>query len=185
MTFAVAQQVRNTDDSGPLTGVSALSLGASHTCALTTTGTALCWGSDVVGQLGIGGPGSNRTLPVPVQNENGTGPLSGVESITTGSQHTCAQLTSGEARCWGEGVEGQLGQGVAADSGLPVAVLDPSGTQPLQGVTAVTAGDAHTCALTDVRTVLCWGANWDQQLGRNADPTLIQTVPDYVLPGTG
>ena len=36
--------VRNPDNTGPLTGVTAISAGTGHTCARLDDGTAACWG---------------------------------------------------------------------------------------------------------------------------------------------
>ncbi len=49
----------------PLPGsVSEFSLGASHTCAVLTTGASMCWGSDSHGQLGINSPSSLGVVPI-------------------------------------------------------------------------------------------------------------------------
>ncbi|MBE7439604.1 MAG: hypothetical protein HS115_14195 [Spirochaetales bacterium] len=37
--------------------------------------------------------------------------LSGLRSLVTASSHTCAVLTTGATRCWGDGAEGKLGYG--------------------------------------------------------------------------
>ena len=42
---------------GTLVNVSAVSVGASHACALVTSGVAWCWGSDLYGQIGDGTTG--------------------------------------------------------------------------------------------------------------------------------
>ena len=49
------------------TGVAAVSAGRNHTCALSTTGTVLCWGFGVSGELGDGASMSS-SLPVTVPN---------------------------------------------------------------------------------------------------------------------
>jgi alpha-tubulin suppressor-like RCC1 family protein len=49
------------DVSGLSSGVNAIAAGGDHTCALTTGAGVKCWGSNVRGQLGIGG--RNYGLP--------------------------------------------------------------------------------------------------------------------------
>jgi alpha-tubulin suppressor-like RCC1 family protein len=52
-----------------------------------------------------------------------------------------------------------LGDGTATDRKSPVAVVG------LTGVTALEAGDFHTCAVLTGGTVKCWGANFSGQVG--------------------
>jgi alpha-tubulin suppressor-like RCC1 family protein len=68
--------------------------------------------------------------------------LSGVTAIDAGGYHTCALLTGGAVRCWGNGVEGELGNGSTTTSVAPVT---PTGLN--SGVTAIAAGNTHSCAL--------------------------------------
>lgn len=80
--------------------------------------------------------------------------LQGVRAVAAGGKHTCVLTTSGGVKCWGYNAEGQLGDGTTTSRLTPVAVVGLS-----TGVTAVTAGLAHTCALTTSGGVKCWGWN--------------------------
>jgi alpha-tubulin suppressor-like RCC1 family protein len=149
-----------TDSSTPVDvlGISShlttITAGQDHTCALTTAGSVQCWGYNYTGQVGDGTT-SARLTPVVV-----TGLTSGVTAITAGDQHTCALSASGRLRCWGDDSSGELGDGTYANAAAPVDV-----TGLTSGVTAITAGFYHTCAVTAGGGVKCWGTNYYGQLG--------------------
>ena len=143
---------------GPFTDVSA---GAAHSCAIRS-GTVWCWGLNDSGQLGTQTPSDNAVSPVQVDG------ITDAVEVAAGGDHTCARLSTGTVKCWGANNLGQLGNGKTKDSTTPVTVDTSSfGGFPLTGVTGITAGRAHTCAMSTIRsgTVWCWGANGFGQLG--------------------
>ncbi len=142
------------DVSGLASGVTAISAGYNHTCAITSTGGVECWGSNNEGQLGDS-TNTDRLTPMDV-----SGLTSGLTAISAGYYHTCALTTAGGVECWGENTYGQLGDGTNTNRLTPVAV---SGLA--SGVTAIAAGYFHTCALTTAGGVECWGENTSGQLG--------------------
>lgn len=148
------------DVTGLGNGVTTISLGGDHACALTATGGVKCWGGNTTGQLGDGtaGDGTDKAIPVDV-----TGLTSGANAISVGIYHTCALTSTGGIKCWGLNVFGQLGDGTAGDGTNKSTPVDVTG---LNGsVTAIAAGGYHTCALTTVGGVKCWGSSSDGQLG--------------------
>ena len=79
--------------------------------------------------------------------------------LTVGSQHTCVTVPSGGLKCWGHNDSGQLGDGSANDSSMPVDVTGIS-----SGMLSL-AASADTCAVTSAGALLCWGDNDSGQLG--------------------
>jgi alpha-tubulin suppressor-like RCC1 family protein len=144
---------------GLTSGVAQISAGAYYTCALMTTGGVKCWGYNFQGQLGNGTfttgflPGIR--IPVDVIGLN-----SGVAQISAGADHTCALLTTGAVKCWGANSNGALGDGTFTESAVPVDVISLTG-----GVTQISAGADHTCALTTSGGIQCWGSNTNGALG--------------------
>jgi alpha-tubulin suppressor-like RCC1 family protein len=148
-----------------------VSAGGEHACALNLIGTAYCWGDDSQGQLGDHRE-MNSTTPIPVSDT-----VTSFKAISAGAAHTCAISQSGQGYCWGNGSEGQLGNGSTSDSEIPVAV---SGAASL---VAIAAGRSHTCAIDTAGNMLCWGLNDRGQLG-NGTQTSSQ-VPTLVSGGGG
>ena len=152
----------------PLSEVTAIAASEYHTCALLSDGTVKCWGLNGAGELG-NGTNADSDTPVDVLSTPGGDPLSGATTIAVGYEHTCALLSDGTVRCWGDNEYGQLGNGNNPnDSSTPVVVMD--GVDPLSGVTAIAARFHHTCALLSDGTVKCWGFNVYGQLGDGNDP---------------
>jgi len=131
--------------------------GTAHTCALLRGGRVWCWGRGTDGQLGTGDLGDHEK-PTPVAG------ITDAVQIAAGGAHTCAVRMSGELRCWGANTSGQLGAGLGAARGG----TEPPVVASSRRFTNVSAGGAHTCAITDDNAVLCWGANTSGQLGDRA-----------------
>ena len=149
-------------------GVAAISAGRNHTCALTTAGAVKCWGNNGSGELGSNST-ANSPIPINVFNLG-----SGVVAISAGDFHTCALTTAGAVKCWGYNAFFQLGNNSDIHSPIPVDVVSLG-----SGVAAISAGAVHSCALTTVGAVRCWGANDRRQLGSNS--TVISPIPINVL----
>jgi alpha-tubulin suppressor-like RCC1 family protein len=159
---------------GHLTGVKAIALGSSHSCALMSDTGVKCWGAGGNGQLG-NNTKSNSQTPVDVKI-NADLTLTGAKSIHIGANHSCAVMNDGTMRCWGANSYGQIGDGGKTDQ--PVAVQVMNGASPLSGVAAAAAGGGHTCAMAGAG-VKCWGENSYGQLGNGGKGQ--STVPVDVL----
>jgi len=137
---------------GLRTGVSTVSTGAYDTCALTNAGAVECWGA-----IAWAASGRPITSLKPVHI---SGLDSGVLAISAGAYHTCALTSTGAVKCWGFNLGGELGNGTTVNSAVPVNVAGLG-----SGVTAISAGWFHTCAVTATGGAKCWGVNEHGELG--------------------
>jgi alpha-tubulin suppressor-like RCC1 family protein len=138
-----------------LTNVQAIAAGYNDTCALLGAGGIRCWGDNEWGQVGESNPARCTTLCLTPPT---TDTLSGAKAIAA-STATCALMTTGGIRCWGDNDLGQLGDGTDVQRNSP-----PS-TDVLSGVQAIAMGQSHTCTLMTTGGVRCWGLNDSGQLG--------------------
>ncbi|MBI2522737.1 MAG: PKD domain-containing protein [Bdellovibrio sp.] len=92
------------------TAVTKVATGGAHTCVIVLDGKVKCWGDNRFGQLGYG---NTTTLGIAQTPANiGFVDVGGpVKSLALGRSHTCALLTNGAVRCWGDNSYGKLGYG--------------------------------------------------------------------------
>ena len=126
--------------------------GRHHTCAVTDAGGLYCWGSNALGQAGLGSaPGAD----VPTQV-----PGSSYVQVVAGENHTCALRVDQDAYCWGSNEWGQLGDG--DDTFQAKTEPEPVASGPLK---TLSAGRFHSCAITSGGVAYCWGLGTSGQLG--------------------
>jgi len=165
-----------------LSGVATISAGFHHTCAVLTDRTAKCWGYNSNGQLGNGLVNMFYATPQMV-----SGLTKGV-AIAAGREHTCALLSTGAAKCWGDNYYGQLGDNKAS-GGTSNVPVDVSGLASGSTALAIGLGNDHSCAIFDGYGVKCWGSNSNGQLGDDSTanrntPVNVDGLGDYRIKGT-
>src|SRR5690348_7670557 len=132
-------------------GVTSMTGGEFVSCAIET-GKAYCWGARFPGGFPPG-PGDPAAVDT-------SGVLAGktLTQISASDDANCVLDSAGAAYCWGQGSQGELGNGSTADSPLPVTV-DTSGVLAGKTLTQISAGDGTACALDSGNTIYCWGLN--------------------------
>ena len=123
----------------------AVAVGDSHACAVTSPGAVWCWGLNTSGQLGTG------TTDGPLGPTAVTGATSGATSVAVGRDFSCAVVSSA-LMCWGANGLGQLGIGTTQSRSLVPRAVPALAA----GVQAVSAGGTDACAIAD-GALLCWG----------------------------
>lgn len=160
---------------GGLTFASVWSAGA-FSCGLTAEGDAYCWGANDFGKLGDGEP------PEPYKETATPSRVVGgyrFSSLALGIYHACGLTADSRAYCWGDNLNGQLGNGTTTPSSSPVPI---SGDLRWR---SISLGGAHGCGLTTDGAAYCWGNNVRGQFGNGStepsfSPQLIAAPGTYV-----
>ncbi len=135
-----------------------ISAGVDHTCALTLTGDAYCWGGGLGSQLG------NRSTSdsyVPVRVTAAGGPF---VDITAAAWYTCALTVAGAAFCWGYNWMAQLGNGSVSVNPVATASAVAGGVR----FRFLAAGATHACGVGADGSAYCWGSRGQGELGNDA-----------------
>jgi len=168
--------------------ITAISAGCEFGLALTAGGQLMAWGNNEAGQLGNGEIGDPDTsdgqigaldqfekLPVLVHLPAGVR----VRAAAASFDYTLAVSTTGQVYAWGENSRGELGNGKSGPPNpVPGLVHLPAGTR----VTAVTAGDGDSLAVTARGGVLGWGLQGSGDLGNGKHSGFVTTPVSAHLP---
>jgi alpha-tubulin suppressor-like RCC1 family protein len=135
-----------------------VAVGNGFACAELVSHHLDCWGSNNEhGQLGNGTLASGSNTPTEVHG------ISRAIQIAAGINEACATIEGGDAVCWGEGQEGQLGNGSLSErSAVPVTV------DGISEATEVAVGERTACAVLISGQDECWGSDEWGQLGTDA-----------------
>jgi len=165
--------------SGPMTSGPMIAAGQKHSCVILADGSVKCWGANNLGQLGQDNIINVGTAASPMSGLSaiylGTGRTA--TQIALGLSHTCAILDDGNVKCWGDNVNGKLGQGNTTPVGCGPGCITMANLAPINlgiNVTAtqIAAGASHTCAILNDGSVKCWGFNNNGQLGQSNTTTV-------------
>jgi alpha-tubulin suppressor-like RCC1 family protein len=156
-----------------------ISAGNAFTCGITTTDALFCWGSNGSGQIATGAFGGSFAEPQPI-----TAPSNlRFNTVSAGGNHVCATTVttaSGAAAggyCWGNGGNGEIGDGTNTTVNVVTAVAGGLAFK------AITAGDNGTCAIETTDLAWCWGYNGEGMIAVN-DIVTPKSTPQLVNAST-
>ena len=144
----------------------AISAGDFHTCVIRDDGALVCWGFGSAGQLGRGGtadvgddetPGQARARPA-------QRPRRARRVGRQGPHLRRPRRRLGPLL--GFGADGRLGYGSTSDI-LTASAAPPVALGAGRTAVAISAGEAHTCAILDSGAVRCWGFGGNGRLGND------------------
>jgi alpha-tubulin suppressor-like RCC1 family protein len=162
----------------PFGPVASWALGNSFSCARTTSSDLYCWGKNDTGILALGDDDSfDHPVPTKISVLDGI-----VSKASATGDSICIVTTTGTVYCWGDNGFDQLGNpALSFEATTPVLV--PGFT----GISDITGGGYHYCALHDGGTVSCWGRNYEGQIGAGdisysyPVPTPVQGLPTDIV----
>jgi len=173
-----------------------IAAGANHTCIVTKTNRAFCWGDDTEGESGLTPLGAASTGVHEVLGSDDAGIDGGLVAIAAGGRATCAltpEVSASEAPgggylyCWGTNDSNQLGVAQTPfKSSVPVQVFLGGPNFPALG-RQLAIGLNFGCASLYVPfgaslgiAAGCWGANDRSQLGVDAGASQVAAaIPRY------
>ena len=152
-----------------LAGACQISAGENHSAALSAGGEAYVWGRGEHGQLGRGeAPGESAPdALVPARVSALVDANISCAQIACGGDHVVALTTRGVVLAWGRGSSGPAGRGETEDVRTPTRV-DPALFRG-ERVARVSAGRAHSVAVSESGTVYSWGDGARGQLAHRED----------------
>jgi alpha-tubulin suppressor-like RCC1 family protein len=156
-----------TNSSTSLESVVGISVGVGSACGIVSSGDAYCWGNNNDGRVGNNRITNNRTgyagarpLYAEIVQDASANALIGVKAISINGKHGCAVTATSTVVCWGSRTYGEVGDTYTGVS----AIANYTPVSGLTGVTAVSSGGLHTCAVAN-NGVYCWGQGTFSQLG--------------------
>jgi alpha-tubulin suppressor-like RCC1 family protein len=140
--------------------IAAIAAGNSHSCGVTTSEQAFCWGYGPEGQLGTG---SLREVATPQ-------PLAGGQRwrmLSADTYFTCGVTIGNQAYCWGSSAAGRS--------------VVPQRIEGDHEWVSLAAGGSHVCGVTTSRHAYCWGDGEFGELGTGN--TRVAATPQPVIGG--
>lgn len=166
-----------------------IAVGEMHACAIAQNGQLKCWGSGAYGRTGLE-ESINRGITASQMGDNlpfvnlGTGQTA--SSVSAGYYYTCVILQSGQLKCFGDNISGQLGLEHNSDVGYAAGHMGDNlaavnlGTG--RSAVSVSCGYTHTCAILDDQSVKCWGATYSDRTDGKTPGYDVGTMGDNLNP---
>jgi alpha-tubulin suppressor-like RCC1 family protein len=142
-----------------------ISAGLAHSIIVFSDGQLWAWGSNEVGQLGIGNNEGSLYPALVMEN---------VESVSAGRNHTMVIAKDGSLWGFGNSRFGQIGDG-------SISEIRPVPVQIMKDVVSVSVGSNHTLAVKINGSLWAWGDNEYGQIGDGSTNTRL--IPVKIMDG--
>lgn len=143
-----------------------------HTCAIRAGGSLYCWGENQAGALGRGNTSDSAT-PVLIDgqahNITDWAKVSVDGDIAGGADgRTCAIRSNGDAYCWGDNSDGELGDGTTTQRNWPTKIEGAHWSD-------ISVSDNHACGIRCGK-LYCWGNGANGRLGNGSTTSTLTPI---------
>lgn len=144
--------------------ITIVSLGASHSSAVTSTGRIFTWGNNIFSQLGDGTI-IDKYNPTEITNHFNLVVGETIKIVELGHWHSAAVSSNNRIFTWGRNENGQLGDGTIINRSSPTEIVNYLFLNNEEMIDTVSTGGFHSAFLSSTGRFLIWG--WDSygQLG--------------------
>ena len=171
----VAMPIDRTNLSGH--SITQVAAGVRHSLLLADDGTVFSFGSNTVGQLGLGSDSGTMPIATPIDRTN----LSGrsIMQVAAGGSHSLILADDGSVFSFGTNGFGVTGLGTDSGNSFLATLIDATNLGG-RSITQVAAGSGHSLLLADDGTVFSFGGNHSGRTGLGTDSgiTLVATPID-------
>ncbi|MEP7326566.1 MAG: hypothetical protein ABI836_11500 [Gemmatimonadota bacterium] len=143
-----------------------INAGGYHTCALTESGAAWCWGIDA---LGAGPSPLESAKPVLVDGGHD------FVEIASARFTSCGRDRSGAVFCWGPNTSGEVGNQPVGSTSRFDSPARISGSFLFR---SLAPGGSTYCGITDAGETVCWGRGVEGELGSGHANSTVPIVVD-------
>ena len=154
------------------------------TVALKSDGTVWTWGTNKLGQLGVGDL-EERNQPVQIESIPGL-----VREISAIRNHALILTETGEVYAFGHNQYGQIGNGTTTNVKIPEQVMVQTGKdiEPLKDIIKIKAGKYESFAIDKNFDLWAWGwqyGKYAQKVAKLEGTDVIDVTEDYIIKNDG
>ncbi|MDR1197176.1 MAG: IPT/TIG domain-containing protein, partial [Candidatus Nomurabacteria bacterium] len=155
--------------------------GNGTSLAIDTDGNLYAWGLNNYGQIGNG---NQTNVRAPMLVSGGDLPVgTKFADVSAGAYHIVALSTDGKVYTWGQGDQGEMGDGSITEFNLTPKLVQGGDISPTTVIRSITTGGYHTMAIDVDGNLYAWGENVRGQIGNGASGTGIFTLTPWRVNG--
>jgi alpha-tubulin suppressor-like RCC1 family protein len=142
--------------------ITQVAAGSLHSLLLADDGSVFSFGSNLLGQAGLGNLVDDTPVATPIIDIGLAGKA--ITQVAAGGRHSLLLADDGSVFSFGRNLDAQLGLGFAGVE-VPIAIPIDMTNLPGKTITQLAAGNSHSLLLADDGTVFSFGSNSNGRTG--------------------